>query len=110
LILESQVAVYDRLVVSAFFCRYVCSAPQPMFCLPENVAFRVEQLLGRAQMIGDDGVEDGGGVIALGSCTSLLGNGIECAWSKCQRVVSSGESSSFGLLRHSSVRVTPYQR
>jgi len=41
-----------------------------MFGLPETLAFRVEQLFGRAQVIGDDGVE---------GAVRLLGNGVERA-------------------------------
>ena len=75
LVLKSQVAIDDGQAVAAGFGGDGCLAPEFVLGLPEEVAFGVEQFLGGAEVVGDQGMEGslpGGG-------NRLFGNGVEGA-------------------------------
>ena len=57
LVLESQAAIDDGQVVAASFGGDGCLAPQFVLGLPEDVTFGVEQFLGGAEVVGDQGME-----------------------------------------------------
>ena len=57
LVLKSQVAIDDGQAVAAGFGGDGCLAPEFVLGLPEEVAFGVEQFLGGAEVVGDQGIK-----------------------------------------------------